>query len=56
MLNPVTPSINIFRYAYLGIGSIDWIYYGISWLTTIVMMLLAFYLFGRIERTFMDTV
>ncbi|MEE1262786.1 ABC transporter permease [Ruminococcus sp.] len=56
MLNPVTPSINIFRYAYLGIGTIDWMDYGISWGVTAVLLVIAFILFGRIERTFMDTV
>ncbi len=56
MLNPVTPSINLFRYAYLGIGSVDWMYYGISWGVTAVLLVIAFVLFGRIERTFMDTV
>lgn len=56
MLNPVTPSLNLFRYAYLGIGSMDWFYYGISWAVTVVLLVIAFVLFGRIERTFMDTV
>ncbi len=56
MLNPVTSSINLFRYGYLGCGSVDWMYYGISWITTALVLVLAFVLFGRIERTFMDTV
>ena len=56
MLNPVTPAINLFRYGYLGCGSVDWMYYGISWITTALVLVLAFVLFGRIERTFMDTV
>ena len=56
MLNPVTPIILTFRYAYLGIGKIDWIYYIISWGTTAIIMILGILLFNRIERTFMDTV
>lgn len=56
MLNPVTPIVNLFRYAYLGIGSIDWMYYGISWITTIVLLALGVILFSRVEKTFMDTV
>lgn len=56
MINPVTPLILIFRYAYLGIGSIDWFYYMISWLTTAVVLFVGVVLFNRIERTFMDTV
>lgn len=56
MLNPVTPVVNVFRYGFLGIGQIDWLYYGIGWITTIVLLLLGVVLFSRVEKTFMDTV
>lgn len=56
MLNPVTPLVNIFRYGYLGIGQIDWLYYGISWITTFVLLFFGVLLFSRVEKTFMDTV
>ncbi len=56
MLNPVTPIVNIFRYAYLGIGEIEWLYYGISWIFTIVLATFGIMLFSRVEKTFMDTV
>lgn len=56
MSNPVTPIVNMFRYAYLGIGGIDWFYYGISWIVTIVVLFLGVVLFSRVEKTFMDTV
>lgn len=56
MLNPVTPIINIFRYAYLGIGSIDWLYYGISWVITIIVAAVGVVMFNKVEKTFMDTV
>ena len=56
MSNPVTPIVNIFRYGYLGIGQIDWFYYGISWIVTIVVLFLGVVLFSRVEKTFMDTV
>jgi len=56
MLNPVTPIINIFRYAFIGCGEIDWFYYGISWITTLVFLFIGVVLFNRIEKTFMDTV
>lgn len=56
MLNPVTPVINAFRYAFLGTGEIDWIYYGISWVTTILVALFGMSLFNKVEKTFMDTV
>lgn len=56
MLNPVTPIVNVFRYGYLGIGSVDWLYYGVSWITTCVLLFLGVVLFSRVEKTFMDTV
>lgn len=56
MCNPVTPIVNMFRYAFLGIGQIDWFYYGISWIVTIVVLFIGVVLFSRVEKTFMDTV
>ena len=56
MLNPVTPGINLFRYAYLGIGEIDWLYYAISWAVTIIVVLIAVKVFAKVEKTFIDTV
>lgn len=56
MLNPVTPIMVIFRHAYLGIGSIDWMYYGFSWITTIIVLFIGIVLFSRVEKTFMDTI
>lgn len=56
MLNPVTPIINVFRYAYLGIGSIDWMFYGISWVVTVLVFFIGVVLFSRVEKTFMDTI
>lgn len=56
MLNPVTPGINLFRYAFLGIGEIDWMYYAISWGVTIVIVMVAIKVFSRVEKNFIDTV
>lgn len=56
MLNPVTPIINAFRYAYLGTGGIDWLFFGISWGTTILVAAIGVRLFSKVEKTFMDTV
>ena len=56
MLNPVTPIINTFRYAFLGVGSFDLTYYLISWVTTLVVLFLGVLLFNKVEKTFMDTV
>ena len=56
MCNPVTPVINLFRYAYLGIGGIDWLFYAISWVVTILIVLVAVKVFAKVEKTFIDTV
>ena len=56
MCNPVTPAINLFRYAYLGIGEIDWLFYAISWVVTILIVLVAVKVFAKVEKTFIDTV
>ncbi len=56
MLNPVTPAINMFRYAFLGTGEIDWLFYGISWITTVLVAVGGALLFSKTEKTFMDTV
>lgn len=56
MLNPVTPIVNMFRYGYLGLGQVEWGFYGISWITTLVLLFFGVVLFSRVEKTFMDTV
>ena len=56
MLNPMTPVINAFRKAFLGIGSFDLPHYLISWAVTLVVLGIGVMLFNRVEKTFMDTV
>ena len=56
MLNPVTPIITMFRYAYLGTGAIEWKYYFIGWGITLALLFIGIVLFSRVEKTFMDTV
>lgn len=56
MCNPITSIVNLFRYAYLGIGKMEWNFYIIGWITTLVMLFLGVVLFSRVEKTFMDTV
>ncbi len=56
MLNPITPVINLFRYAWLGIGEIDWFFYGISWIVTIAVVFIGALIFNKVEKTFVDTV
>ena len=56
MLNPVSPIVESFRYAFLGSVSIPWNYLGISVITTLVVLFIGVVLFSRVEKTFMDTV
>lgn len=56
MCNPISPIVNLFRYAYLGTGAMEWSYYLIGWGTTMVFLFLGVVLFSRVEKTFMDTV
>lgn len=56
MCNPVTPIVNLFRFGYLGFGSVEWLYYGISWIVTLAVLFFGVVLFSHVEKTFMDTV
>lgn len=56
LLNPVAPVITIFRYAFLGIGEIPFLSWGISWIVTLVIFAVGAILFNKVEKTFMDTV
>jgi lipopolysaccharide transport system permease protein len=55
-LNPMTAIVEIFRYAFLGAGTVDLAVMGISIGMTFVIMFIGIVLFSRIEKTFMDTV
>lgn len=56
MLNPATPAINVFRYGWLGIGEIDWFFYGVSWIFTIAVVAVGIAVFNKVEKNFVDTV
>ncbi len=56
MLNPVTPTVELFRYAVLGKGEIDFVCLTISWIFTILVAVIGIMMFNRVERNFMDTV
>lgn len=56
--NPMSPIIEMLRYAFLGgeAGSVDWLSYGWSWIFTLGILAWGVSLFNKVERTFMDTV
>jgi len=56
MLNPMASIIECFRSVILGIPTNAWLYWGISWIVTFVVLFIGVILFSKIEKTFMDTV
>ena len=55
-LNPIAPIVELFRFAYLGTGSINLTMLGISFLVISLILLIGIIMFNKVERTFMDTV
>lgn len=56
MLNPVSPAIELMRYGWLGSGTTPFLFWGISWIVAIVVLMIGIILFNKVEKTFMDTV
>jgi len=56
MVNPVTAPVEMFRYAFLGKGTVVGQYVVISWIITFAVAIVGIAIFNRIEKTFMDTV
>lgn len=55
-LNPMTPIIESYRLMLLGAGTVESQYFLISALLTSLFLLVGLLLFGRVEKTFVDTV
>ena len=56
MLNPMSPIVELMRYGWLGSGTVPLLYWGISWITTFVVLFIGVMLFNKVEKNFMDTV
>lgn len=56
MLNPVTPIICMFRYAFLGVGELYLSNYLVSVLVTLGLLFIGLAMFNKVEKTFMDTI
>jgi len=56
LLNPMAPIICNFKYAILGCGQMEWGYWGISAVVTVIILFIGLILFNKVEKTFMDTV
>jgi len=55
-INPVTPIIEAFRFAFLGAGSADWGLLAYSGGFTAVVFVIGLMIFNRVEKNFIDTV
>ena len=55
-LNPLTPLVEAFRYAMLGVGSFDYASFGYSIAFMLVTLFVGLLIFSKVEKTFMDTV
>lgn len=56
MLNPISPVIELMRYGWLGAGTTPFLFWGISWTVTFIILFIGIILFNKVERNFMDTV
>jgi lipopolysaccharide transport system permease protein len=56
LINPMTPVIEMFRYSFLGVSSIDPAYILYSLVFTVVILIVGVLVFNHVESTFMDTV
>jgi lipopolysaccharide transport system permease protein len=55
-LNPLAPIIELFRYSYLGSGSIDFTMLFLSFMVISAILFVGIIMFNKTERTFLDTV
>ena len=56
LLNPMTPILETFKYAYFGAGEIDLWYLLYSFFIMTVLLFFGFMIFNKVEKIFMDTV
>ncbi|HEY7472641.1 MAG TPA: ABC transporter permease [Gemmatimonadota bacterium] len=56
MINPLTPIVEAFRFAFLGVGTVSVPHLAYTAVVTIATLFFGVLIFNRVERTFMDTV
>jgi len=54
--NPISQSIEMFRFGFTGAGTIDPLWVAYSWLWTVVIFVVGLGLFNKAERTYVDIV
>ena len=56
MFNPVTPIIELLRKGFVGVGTVSWLYYGISVGITLLLAFISIVIFNKTERNFIDKI
>jgi lipopolysaccharide transport system permease protein len=56
MLNPLSPIIETFRYAYLGVGNFSLLSLLYSFFWMIILLFTGIVVFNKVQKTFMDTI
>ena len=56
MINPMAPIIELMRYGWLGAGTTPFMFWGISWITTFIVLFIGIIIFNKVEKNFIDTV
>lgn len=56
MCNPVAPIVELMRNGWLGCGTTPWLFWGISWITTIFFCFFGIVVFNKTQKNFLDTV
>ncbi len=56
MANPITPIVEAFRFAFLGVGTVSVAHLAYAAIFAVAIVVSGILVFNRIERTFMDTV
>lgn len=55
-LNPVAPIVETYRYAFLGSGTLNWLFLFISAAVTLLILFWGVIVFNKVEKNFIDTV
>lgn len=55
-INPMTPVVEMFRFTFLGVGTINPCQIAQSVIATVIVLFVGIILFSRVEKSFMDTV
>ena len=56
LANPMTPIVETFKTALLGVGEINYMHLLYSFGFTVVVLVAGVVIFNKVEKTFMDTV